>query len=154
MYAVFTGNNKRLSRSGELLEIVTLMHFELAARALLLDVMEQSAVAEETAPDVLAHVHFKRVVDPRLDVTLLIANCYQYQASSPTAQAALLTLVSAVLARWSPQADHVVLSGDWNASLSLRIGYVCAQPTVLADARLRVWSEAAGLICAAPKDPT
>ena len=42
----------------------------------------------------------------------------------------------------------------WNASLSPRIGYVGAQPTVLADARLRVWSEAAGLTCAAPEDPT
>jgi hypothetical protein len=103
---------KCLARSGALLETVTLVHIQLAARASLLDVTEKSTVAEETAPDVLAHVHFVWVVDPRSDVTLLIANCYQYQASSPTAQAALLTLVSAVLARWSPQADHVVFSGD------------------------------------------
>jgi hypothetical protein len=116
-------------------------------------VTEQSAIAMETAPDVMAHVDFVRVVDPGSDITLLIANCYQYQMSSPTAQAALLTLVSTVLARWSLQADHVVLCGDWNASLSPRIGYVGSQPTVLADARLRLWSETAGLICAATEDP-
>ena len=33
---------------------------------------------EQAAPDVLAHAHFLRIIDPRSDVTLLIANCYQY----------------------------------------------------------------------------
>ncbi len=95
-----------------------------------------------------------RIIDPRSEVTLLIANCYQYQAAASALQAALLTHTSAVVARWAPQTDLVVLGGDWNASLRPRVGYVGAPPTVLADARLREWSEANGLVCAAPEDPT
>ncbi len=109
---------------------------------------------KQATPEVLAHAHFIRIIDPRSEVTLLIANCYQYQAAAPALQAALLTLTSAVVARWAPQTDLVVLGGDWNASLRPRVGYVGAPPTVLADARLREWSEADGLVCAAPEDPT
>ena len=68
IYTVFTGRSKRLARSGTLLETVSLVHIQLAAQASLLDVTEQSAAVEETAPDVLVHAHFVRVVDPRLDV--------------------------------------------------------------------------------------
>ena len=50
-----------------------------------------------------------------LRVTLLIANCYQYQATDPILQEALFSLVTAVLVRWSSQTEHVILSGDWNA---------------------------------------
>ena len=87
-------------------------------------------------------------------MSLLIANCYQYQASQPERQAALLALVDSVIDRWSPQTDHVILGGDWNASLRPRIGYCGAPHTVLADERLLRWSEAAGLRCAAPEVPT
>ena len=154
MYAMFTGSGRRLTRSGARLQAVTLVHVQLAARASLLDVKEQAAAVEQAAPDVLAHAHFLRIIDPRSDVTLLIANCYQYQATDPILQEALLSLVTAVLVRWSSQTDHVILGGDWNASLSPRIGYAGAAPTVLADARLREWSETSALACAAPEDPT
>ena len=131
MYCLFTGSGRRLARSGARLQAVTLVHIQLAARASLLDVSEQSAAVEPAAPDVLAHAHFIRIIDPRSDVTLLLVNCYQYQAATPVLQASLLALVSAVLARWSPQTDHVVLGGDWNASLLPRIGYAGAPHTVL-----------------------
>jgi hypothetical protein len=81
-------------------------------------------------------------------------NCYQYQASQPEKQAALLALVSSVIDRWLPQTDHVILGCDWNASLRQRFGYCRAPPTVLADERILGWSVAAGLRYSAPEDPT
>jgi hypothetical protein len=99
-------------------------------------------------------VHFVRIIDPRSEVSLLIANCYQYQASQPERQAALLALVGFVIDRWSPQTDHFILGDDWNASMRPRIGYCAAQHTVLADECLLRWSEAASLLCAAPEVPT
>jgi hypothetical protein len=136
--------------------MVTLVHVQLAARASLLDVLQQCSAQEigRAAPDVLYHAHFVRIIDPRTEVSLLIANCYQYQASQPEKQAALLALVSSVIDRWLPQTDHVVLGGDWNASLRQRIGYCGAPPTVLADERILGWSVAAGLRCSALEDPT
>ena len=154
MYCLFAGSGRGLVCSGARLQTVSLVHIQLAARASLLDVSEQSAAVEQAAPDVAAHLHFLRIIDPRSDVTLLIANCYQYQASTPALQAALLTLASAVLNRWASQTDHVVLGGDWNASLRPRVGYVGAQATVHADTRLREWSEANDPACVALMDPT
>ena len=69
-------------------------------------------------------------------------------------QVALLALVSSVIDRWLPLTDHVILGGDWNASLRPRIGYCGAPLTVLADERILGWSVAAGLRCSAPEDPT
>ncbi len=113
---------------------MTLVHVQLAARASLLDVSQQYAAAEvgHVAPDVCCHAHFVRILDPRSGVSLLIANCYQYQSSQPRQQAALLVLVHSVIDRWLPQTDHVILGGDSNASLRPRISYSGAPPTVLA----------------------
>ena len=68
------------------------------------------------------------------------ANPYQYQTSQPEKQAALLTLASWVVDWCSLQTDHVILGGDWNASLRPCIGYCRAPLTVLADERLLWWS--------------
>jgi hypothetical protein len=131
---------------------MTLVHAQLAARASLLDISLQCTALDirRAAPEVLCHVHFVRIIDPRSEVS---ANCYQYQVSQPERQAALLALVDSVIDRWSPQTDHVILGGDWNASMRPRIGYCGAPHTVLADERLLRWSEAAGLRCAAPEVP-
>ena len=135
---------------------MTLVHVQLAARASLLDVSQQCAASKvgRVAPDVLCHAHFVRILDPRSEVSLLIANCYQYQTSQPEQQAALLALVRSVVDRWLPHTDHVILGGDWNASPRSRIGYSGAPSTVLADERLLRWSIEAGLRCSAPEDPT
>ena len=156
MYCMFSSRKAESTNTGARLQTVTLVHVQLAARASLLDVSQQCSAQEirRVAPDVLCHAHFVRIRDPRSEVSLLIANCYQYQATTPGKQAALLTLVSSVIDRWLPQTDHVILGGDWNASLSPRIGYCGAPPTVLADERILGWSVAAGLRCSAPADPT
>jgi len=156
MYCMFSSRTVGSANVGARLQTVTLVHVQLAARASLLDVSQQYAAAEvgRVAPDVCCHAHFIRILDPRSGVSLLIANCYQYQSSQPGQQAALLALVHSVVDRWLPQTDHVVLGGDWNATLRPRIGYSGAPPTVLADERLRRWSVAVGLSCSAPEDPT
>ncbi len=138
------------------IQTVTLVHAQLAARASRLDISQQCTALDirRAAPEVLCDVHFVRIIDPRSEVSLLISNCYQYQASQPEKQAALLALVDSVIDRWSPQTDHVILGGDWNASMRPRIGYCGAPHTVLADERLLRWSEAAGLRCTAPEVPT
>jgi hypothetical protein len=56
--------------------------------------------------------------------------------------------------RWGSQSQHVILAGDWNASLHPRIGYSGLAPTVRADARLHAWSVSAGFACEAPAEPT
>ena len=156
MYCMFSSRKAGSANIVAQLQTVTLVHVQLAARASLLDVSQQCSAPEirRAAPDVLCHAHFIRIIDPRSEVSLLIANCYQYQTSQPEKQAALLALVSSVIDRWSPQTDHVILGGDWNASLKPRIGYCGAPPTVLADERLLQWSVGAGLRCTAPEDPT
>ena len=156
MYCMFSSRTGGPASVGARLQTVTLVHVQLAARASLLDVSQQCAALDvgRVAPDVLCHAHFIRILDPRSEVSLLIANCYQYQTSQPEQQSALLALVRSVVDRWLPQTDHVILSGDWNASLRPRIGYSGAPSTVLADERLLQWSIAVGLRCSAPEDPT
>ena len=157
MYCLFSSRSAG-SASGMRIQTVTLVHAQLAARASVLDISKQCSDLDirSAAPDVLCHAHFIRVIDPRSEMSLLIGNCYQYQASQPETrkQAALLTLAGSAIDRWLPQTDHVILGGDWNASVWQRIGYCGALQTVLADERLLRWSEAAGLRCAAPEVPT
>ncbi len=101
---------------------------------------------KQTAPDVLAHVHFIRIVDSQ--------SLLSVSASAPARQAALLALVSAGLDRWaSRQSDHMILGGDWNASTKPRVGYVEAPPTVNVDTLLREWSEANELACETRRTP-
>ncbi len=84
----------------------------------------------------------------------MIVICYQFQTSHPEHQTALLALVRSVVVQWLPQTDHVILCGDWNASLRPRIGYSGNPSTVLTDERLLQWNIATGLQCSALEDPT
>jgi hypothetical protein len=81
MYCMFSGRSAG-SASGTRIQTVTLVHAQLAARASLLDISQQCTALDirRAAPEVLCHVHFVRIIDPRSEVSLLIANCYQYQA--------------------------------------------------------------------------
>ena len=78
--------------------------------------------------------------DPRSDTTLLLGNVYQFQASQPERQAAMLELISRVIARWSDHANLIMIGGDFNASCRPRVGYVGSEVTSSADARLEDWS--------------
>jgi ribonuclease HI len=92
--------------------------------------------------------------DPRSDTTLLLGNVYQFQASQPERQAAMLELISRVITRWSDHSDLIMIGGDFNASCRPRVGYVGSETTRSADARLEEWSRQAGLACAAPSHAT
>ena len=87
-------------------------------------------------------------------MSLLLVNVYQYQADQPEQQAALLSLISSVAQRWSSQSQHVILGGDWNASLRPRVGYSGLASRARADARLRAWSVSHDFACEAPVKPT
>ena len=153
-YCVFARRPDKSARRDTQLQVVTFVHIQLAARASLLDIGQQFAAAIQVAPDARSRTHFIRVIDPLSEVSLLLVNAYQYQADQPEQQAALLSLISSVVQRWGSQSQHVILAGDWNASLRPRIGYSGLAPTVRADARLHAWSVSAGFACEAPAEPT
>ena len=92
--------------------------------------------------------------EPRSDTTLLLGNLYQYQASQPAKQKAMLELVGRVVDRWSTGTDLVVVGGDFNASCRPRVGYVDAEVTRTADVRLHEWYQQVGLTCMAPPHAT
>ena len=153
-YCVFECRPNQSARRDTLIQVVTLVHYLLAARASLLDVTSQLEALGSEAPEARSRTHFLRVLDPLSHVSLLLGNVYQYQAEQPGQQAALLKLMSSVVERWGGQADHVIIGGDWNASLRPRIGYSGHALITRADARLRAWCEAENFACEAPVEPT
>jgi hypothetical protein len=134
--------------------VVTLVHVYMAARASLLDVRSQYEAVAASAPGALQQAHFIRMADPQSDTTLLLGNVYQFQASQPGRQAAMLELISRVITRWSDATDLILIAGDFNASCRPRVGYVESELIRSADARLGEWSRQAGLACAAPSHAT
>ena len=79
--------------------MATLLHVYMAVRASLLDVQQQYKIVAERAPGALQQAHFIRVSDPQSDTTLLLGNIYQFQATQPDRQAAMLELTSRVIVR-------------------------------------------------------
>ena len=150
-YSLFAGRSRR--GSGQT-QVVTLVHVYMAARASLLDVRIQYEGVAQSAPGALQHAHFIKMSDPRSDATLLLGNVYQFQATQPEKQQAMLELISRVIARWSDHVDLVIIGGDFNASCRARVGYVGAEVTRGADDRLLEWSRREGLACAAPMHAT
>ncbi len=136
------------------IQVVTLVHAYMAARASLLDVRAQYETVAQSAPGALQHTHFIKMSDPRSDATLLLGNVYQLQAAQPEQQEALLKLTGRVIERWSDHADLVMIGGDFNASCRVRVGYVASEATRGADARLLEWCGRAGLACVAPMHAT
>ena len=153
-YSLFAGRPQRGPGRPTQIQVVTLVHVYMAARASLLDVRAQYEAVAASAPGALQQAHFIRMSDPRSDTTLLLGNVYQFQATQPERQAAMLELISRVVTRWSDHADLVMIGGDFNASCKPRVGYVGSETTRVADARLMEWSRQAGLACAAPSHAT
>ena len=153
-YCVLAAQSTRQVDRRDLIQVVTLVHHYLGSRATVLDVQQQYAAVAQTAPDVLLRTHFIRLIEPRTDTSLLLANVYQYQAGQPHQQAACLQLITAVFTRWEEQADCTLAGGDWNASVRPRVGYADSERIRHADACLRDWSAASGLECCAPEMPT
>ena len=153
-YCLFAGRRRRRLGPAAQIQVVTLVHIYMAARASLLDIGAQFETVEQDVPNALEHVHFIKMSEPRTDTTLLIGNTYQFQASQPAKQKAMLELIGRVVDRWSPVVDLVVLGGDFNASCRPRVGYVDAEVTRRADAGLHEWIQQVGLTCIAPPHAT
>jgi hypothetical protein len=126
----------------------------MAARASLLDVRAQYSTLEQSAPGALQQAHFVRMSDPRTNVTILVGNIYQFQATQPERQAAMLEMIGRVLARWRDNTDLFVIGGDFNASLRPRVGYVGSETIARADARLQDWCRRTALLGAVPTSST
>ena len=153
-YCMFAGRRRtRLGQTAQI-QVVTLVHVYMAARASLLNIEAQYDTVAQDAPGALEQVHFIRITEPRSDITLLLGNTYQFQASQPAKQEAMLGLVSRVVERWSPAVDLVVIGGDFNASCRPRVGYVDAEVTRRADFGLHEWMQQVGLTCEAPQHAT
>ena len=142
-YCLFANRHKK---STSKIDVVTLVHIKMASRASLLDIRAQFQVASirEQAPEALTKVHFLRLLDPTGQVSILLGNVHNFQAGQHSQQTALLALVKQVVDRWGPQSDHVIVGGDWNATLLAREGYAEDSVTKVADARLTTWSQAMG----------
>ena len=153
-YSLFAGRQQRGPGRPTQIQVVSLVHVYMAARASLLDVRSQYEAVAASAPGALQQAHFIRMSDPRSDTTLLLGNVYQFQASQPERQVAMLDLISRVIARWGDHADFIMIGGDFNASCRPRAGYAGSEVTRSADARLEDWSRQAGLACAAPSHAT
>jgi len=150
-YAVYAG---RHPKSDNKIQVVTLVHRFMAARASLLDVRTQWGTVAQEAPGALFQAHFLTVADPHGKVSVLIGNVYQYQSIQPVQQAAMLELVRLVNMRWGDQVDLVLIGGDFNASVAQRFGYAGAATTRNADAKLTAWSNLVGLTPSVPESPT
>lgn len=73
-YGLFTCRRARL---GGKVDVITLVHVRMAARASLLDVTAQFTPAAERAPEALAREHFVLVRNPEGTVSMLLGNIHQ-----------------------------------------------------------------------------
>jgi hypothetical protein len=139
------------ARSGGKIDIVTLVHIKMAARASLLDISKEFAPLAQQAPEALARVHFVRILDPEGQAAVLLGNIHQYQARESMPQAAVLSLIQRVIARWGADSQHVIVGGDWNACLAPRLGYAIETVTSATDAQ---WAREAELSYIPPSSHT
>ena len=146
-YCVFASRKARVNGK---IDIITLVHVNMTARASLLDISVQFREIADDAPEALARVHFVRITDTDGQVSVLLGNVHQYDARESRRQAAVLTLIQSVVARWGAEIHHVVIGGDLNASLHARQGYAEGSATAAADTRLAVWARESGLSYLAP----
>jgi hypothetical protein len=102
----------------------------------------------------IQQAHFVRMSDPPTNVTILVGNIYQFQATKPERQAAMLQMIGRVLARWRDNTDFFVIGGDFNASLRPCVGYVGSETVARADALLQDWCRLTALLGAVPSSPT
>jgi len=148
-YCMFATRSKR---SESRLQVVTLVHCYVAARASLLAITDQLGAVAAAPPELGAHVHALRLIEPRTGASLLVVNARQFQATQPAHQAVLLELIRLILVRWADGVDVVVIGASWNASLAPRHGYSGLSHIRVADERLAESSASSRLTCAAPGD--
>ncbi len=124
-YTLFAVHKQKGFCQSVRVQVMILVHVYMAARASLLDVRAQYSTLEQSAPGALQQALFVRVSDPlRTDVTILVGNIYQFQATLPERQAAMLEMIGRVLARRKDHTDLFVIGGGFNSSLRPRVGYI------------------------------
>jgi hypothetical protein len=131
LYCVFAARTKRQQ---DRIQVITLIHVQAAARASLLDISQELKDVCHVPPELHLQAHFLRLIDPRSNISFLLANIRQFQASEPIKQSAMLAVVHNVLRLWTPQSDHVLIAGDYNArrygrALDTRIFLVSGKQT-------------------------
>ena len=154
-YCLFVGKLPGNSPGDIRHEVVTFVHIHLAARASLLEVTRQAQDPAGTSPNILlSRTHFVRTTDVYTKVSVLWGNVYAFQASNPVCQESQWEFISAVIGRWESQTDHIILGGDFNASLATRWGYRSDSQVHVADARIRRFVDQLSLTVTAPQAPT
>jgi hypothetical protein len=126
----------------------------MATRASLLDISKEFAPLAEQAPEALARVHFVRILDPEGQAAVLLGKKHQYQARESMPEAAVLSFIQQMIARWGADSQHAILGGDWNASLAPRLGYAVETVTSATDARFAQWVRETGLSYIPPSSHT
>ena len=132
-----------------------MVHCHLAARASLLEVSRQLGdPGDASRGELHARTHFLRTTDIHSQVRVLWVNVYGFQARDASKQRAQWAFIGAVLDRWQSHVDHIVVGGDFNASLSPRVGYQPASAVHAADALAQTSADALSLQACLPQDMT
>ena len=91
-YTLFAGRpSPALLHQVSQIQVLNLVHINLAALASLMDIGQQLAAVLQDTPDARWRAHFISIIDPLSEVSLLLANVYQYQASQQEQQAQMLS---------------------------------------------------------------
>lgn len=154
-YSLFVGRLPDDGSGAVRHEVVTFVHSHLAARASLLEVSRQAYDVDNVSRgELLSRTHFVRTTDVHSRVTVVWTNIYGFQAKDVAKQEAQWAFVSAVLGRWQSQTDHIIIGGDFNASLLPRSGYRPDSVVHIADAVIRRNVEDLSLTMCAPPSAT
>ena len=155
-YAVFTRTS--LKGKHDQIRVVTFVHLALAARGTQIDIHKMpSPNTACSIEDLASRVQIIKTVDIHTDECILWVNVYQFQAVQQVEQSALLALLGGVLEEWGPKVHHIVCGGDFNASLTARVGYSMDSLTAVADSNLSDWLESGAgsrLVVKEPNAPT
>ena len=152
-YAVFTRTTAKTKTNT--IRVITFVHLALAARGTQIDIHKMTS-PHPACPieDLAARMQIIKTTDIHTETNILWINVYQYQASQPVEQQALLDLLTQVVLEWGPKVHHIICGGDFNASLSPREGYSAASVTSAADARLSTWlSTGTASLALQPREP-
>ena len=95
------------------IQVVTLIHVYLAARATVLEITEQLKTVESPPQALLVRVHALRILELRMGTSILAINVRQFQASQHAGQVALLDLAGRVVRRWADSLDALPCSDLW-----------------------------------------
>ena len=155
-YALFTRTT--FKGNCDEVRVVTFVHRALAARGTQVDISKLiSPNSTCSVRELASRLQVIRTLDVHTDTVIMWMNIYNYQSKQHREQQALLDLIGVLVAEWGPKVQHIVCGGDWNASLSPRLGYSADSITSAADKRLSSWlklNSISMMKTVEPTDPT